>query len=257
MSELPGGRINKVVRIGNTVRRRPPGRPDDTRALLNHFEDRGWAGAPRFLGVDDEGRQILSYVPGWVPLPRLVAQPAESQVAPPGVWSDESLAGVARLVREFHDLTAATPLAEDQETLCHNDLTPNNTVYRDAGDGSFRPVAFIDWDDSTPGPRIHDVADICWMYPSARFAPDRPDPKTLGRLMRLMCDAYGLPDRSALITIVLTRHDQTWRGIADLADAGHKGYQLLRDLGAVEFGHANYEWTKAHRVEIEHALCDA
>nr|WP_238341615.1 aminoglycoside phosphotransferase family protein [Actinopolymorpha rutila] len=253
---MPGGRINKVVRVGDTVRRRPPGRPDDARALLGHFEEHGWTGAPRFLGVDKEGRQVLSYVPGWVPLPALTLRTADNQVAPPGVFANESLVGVAKLVREFHDLTAGTPLAEDQETLCHNDLTPNNTVFGDTGDGTYHPVAFIDWDDSTPGPRIHDVADICWTYPSARFAPDRPDPKALGRLMRLMCDAYGLIDRSELIATVLTRHDQTWRGIADLADAGHPGYQLLRELGSVEFGRANYDWTKAHRAELERALRD-
>ncbi len=254
MSELPGSRINKVVRIGDTVRRCPPGRPDEARELLGYFEEHGWTGAPRFLGVDDEDRQVLSYVPGWVPLPALASQPVGNQATPPGVFSNESLAAVATLVREFHDLTAGTPLAEDQETLCHNDLTPNNTVFGDTGDGTYRPVAFIDWDDSTPGPRINDVADICWMYPSARFAPDRPGPRTMGRLMRLMCDAYGFEERSELIATVLTRHEGTWRGIADLADAGHPGYQLLRDLGAVEFGQANYDWTAAHRVELERAL---
>lgn len=206
--------------------------------------------------MDDEGRQILSYVPGWVPLPRLTRQPADRLVAPPGVWSDESLAGIARLVREFHDLTAGTPFAEDEETRCHNDLTPNNTVFADTGNGTYRPVAFIDWDDSTPGPRIHDVADICWTYPSARFAPDRPEPRAMGRLMRLMCDAYGLADCSELITTILDRHDGTWRGIADLADAGHPGYQLLRELGAVESGRADHEWTTTHRAELERALRD-
>ena len=78
----------------------------------------------------------------------------------------------------------------------------------------------------------------------------------LGRLMRMMCDAYGLADRSELIATVLDRHDQTWRGIADLADTGHHGYQLLRDLGAVESGRASYDWTGAHRVELERAVLD-
>ena len=47
----------------------------------------------------------------------------------------EYLAEVARLVRQFHDLTAGTPLAGDQEVVCHNDLSPKNTVYRDDREG--------------------------------------------------------------------------------------------------------------------------
>lgn len=49
----------------------------------------------------------------------------------------------AGLVREFHDLTAGSTLAGDAEVVCHNDLSPKNTVYRDPGTG-LRPVAFID-----------------------------------------------------------------------------------------------------------------
>ncbi|MGV4986738.1 hypothetical protein ACVB8X_12925 [Streptomyces sp. NRAIS4] len=59
--------------------------------------------------------------------------------------SDESLVAVARLLREFHDLTAGTALAGDHEVVCHNDLSPMNTVYRPVS-GSLRPTAFIDWD---------------------------------------------------------------------------------------------------------------
>ncbi|MEU8136458.1 phosphotransferase family protein [Streptodolium elevatio] len=64
---------------------------------------------------------------------------------------------VARLVREFHDLTAGTALAGEHEVVCHNDLSPRNTVYRPVS-GSRRPVAFIDWDLAAPGARIDDVA---------------------------------------------------------------------------------------------------
>jgi len=46
-----------------------------------------------------------------------------------------SSAEVARLVRQFHDLTAGTPLAGDQEVVYHNDLSPKNTVYRDDREG--------------------------------------------------------------------------------------------------------------------------
>jgi len=34
-----------------------------------------------------------------------------------------------------HDLTAGTPLAGPAEVVCHSDLSPRNTVYRDTGHG--------------------------------------------------------------------------------------------------------------------------
>jgi hypothetical protein len=48
------------------------------------------------------------------------------------------------LVREFHDLTAGTPLATGGEVVCHNDLSPKNTVYRDSGAARSVRDAF-DW----------------------------------------------------------------------------------------------------------------
>ena len=99
VSEYPlrGGSVNTVVRAGDTVRRRPGGR--FVHELLGFFERSGWGGAPRFLGVDERGREILSFVDGYVPW-----QAADM----PGVTAEASLVRVAELVREFHDLTAGT-----------------------------------------------------------------------------------------------------------------------------------------------------
>ncbi|MGH3747793.1 MAG: phosphotransferase [Micromonosporaceae bacterium] len=63
---------------------------------------------------------------------------------------DDSLRRVAELLRELHNLTAGVALADGHEVVCHNDLSPKNTVYRDLGAG-LRPVGFIDWDICLPG----------------------------------------------------------------------------------------------------------
>ncbi|GAA3735869.1 hypothetical protein HDA32_001277 [Spinactinospora alkalitolerans] len=241
---LPGGRVNEVVRVGATVRRRPPERAAYTRRLLGFFERCGWSGAPRFLGTDDRGREVLGFVEGHVPwrIPRA-----------PDVDADESLVRVAKLVREFHDLTAGTALAAGSEVACHNDLSPKNTVYR-GPDGGRRPVAFIDWDAAAPGERVHDVAHACWQY--AGLGPDGAGVAEAARRARLLCDAYGAIDRRRLIGTVLWWQDRCWRGIEAGAAAGDPAMAGLRESGAARAVREAWRWVDRHRGELEARLSD-
>ncbi|MEQ4723556.1 phosphotransferase [Nonomuraea sp. B19D2] len=242
MSEthLPGGFVNTVVRVGDTVRRMPGQRAAYVHELLRHFERRGWAGAPRFLGLDEQGREILSFMDGHV---------AWADAQPDGVASDESLARAAELVRECHDLTAGTPLAGEEEVVCHNDLSPKNTVYRGE---RLRPVAFIDWDLAGPGRRIHDVAHVCWQY--AGLGPAVEDPAGAARRVRLICDAYGLQERGEVVEAVLWWQDRCRRGIEADAAAGMPHAIRLRAGGVVAQVRACHEWVAEHRAEFERAL---
>jgi hypothetical protein len=241
-TRLPGGFVTDVVRIGDTVRRTPPANAEFVHGLLDLFARRGWSGAPRFLGMDPAGREILSYLDGhvgWQP------------VQPPDVVSDESLVMVARLVRQFHDLTAGSDLAGGDEVVCHNDLSSQNTVYRDVGNG-LRPVAFIDWDLAAPGPRIHDIAHMCWCYPA--LGPDIADLAAAVRVLRLLCDAYGLADRSALIETVMWWQDRCWRGIEAAAEAGEPAGIRLREAGVIEDVQAAWAWVADHRHELDRGV---
>jgi hypothetical protein len=62
MREFPllGGAVSGVVRIGDTVHRRPGTRAGFVHELLGFFQRAGWPGAPRFLGFDVQGREIGS-----------------------------------------------------------------------------------------------------------------------------------------------------------------------------------------------------
>ena len=53
---LVGGDMNVVVRVGDTVRRPPE--PRGVQELLCWYEHVGFAGAPRFLGLDEQGREM-------------------------------------------------------------------------------------------------------------------------------------------------------------------------------------------------------
>ena len=275
---LPGGFVTTVVRSGNTVRRAPrpeahanptqrpeaqanptqrpeaqanptprpeaqanstlPEDPEFVHALLGLFERRGWAGAPRFLGTDEQGREVLSFIEGHV---------AWEPVQPSSLTSDASLSRLAVLVREFHDLTAGTPLAGGGKVVCHNDLSPKNTVYRDGGAG-LMPTAFIDWDIAAPGERIHDIAHVCWQY--LDLGPGVADPAAASRRMRLICDAYGLADRGSLLETILWWQDRCWRGIEAKAAGGDPAMTRLRDSGVVRVIRDAFDWVTAHRAGL-------
>ena len=238
---LPGGFATTVVRVGDTVRRPPSERAGFVRQLLDLFTVRGWQGAPRFLGIDDRGREIFSFLEGHV---------AWQRVQPPDVWCDESLVRVAGLVREFHDLTAGTPLADDQEVVCHNDLSPKNTVYRDLGCG-LRPVAFLDWDRAAPGPRLRDVASMCSTYLALGRAASV---HAAVRGLRLMCDAYGLADRRRLVDTILWLQDRCWREIDAAARVGEPGGLRLREAGVIAEVQAGMRWIRRHRDELDQGV---
>src|SRR3954454_22310772 len=109
MSEisLDGGYTNAglVVRVGDTVRR--PSSSPATHALLRHLEAVGFDGAPRLLGVDERGREVLSFVPGRAAMLRY----GPSALTPPEPWAptDESLVSVPQLLRRSH---AAAPSSD-------------------------------------------------------------------------------------------------------------------------------------------------
>jgi hypothetical protein len=222
-SELPGGYINPLVRIGDTVRRPRNENSEFVEELLRHFEACGFEGAPRFLGIDEQGRQVLSYIEGHV---------AWEGVQPPGVWTDESLIETAKLVRRVHDLTAGTTLAGACEVVCHSDLSPRNTVYRDAGAG-YRPVAFIDWENAAPGERARDLAYMFWEFLCP--CPKHANIETHARRINAMLDAYGFKaERAALIGRMVEHMRGCVAGIEAKAQSGDAAYVRLVRLGAIE-----------------------
>lgn len=239
---LTGGFINEVVRVGDTVRRTGSHVSGFAPRLLRYLVERGWTGAPRYLGVDDQGRQVLQYIDGVVP---------SMEVVPEAFKADESLAAVAQMVREFHDLTEGSDIAGDMEVVCHEDLSPGNTVYHEI-DGIMLPVAFIDWDIATPGPRIHDLALVCWKY--LDLGTSVTDIDDCARKMRLICDAYGLEDRSGLLDTIIWWMESTIWGIEYGAEQGTEALVRLRDGGVTLAIRRNVSWVNANRTGLEGAL---
>jgi len=236
--QLPGGFVSTVTRVGNTVRR---GRAASyVHELFAYFDRCAWSGAPRHFGTDSRGRDIMEFVDGFVPW---------EAPASPRVRTSVALSAAARLLRAFHDLTAGTPVAGDQEVVCHNDLSPKNTVYRDLGDGLV-PIAFIDWDLAAPGERIHDIAHLCWQFAGL----GDPTLHDWRELVQSICNGYGEFDRTELVETILWWQDRCWRGIESAAASGDPAMIRLRDLGAPGDIRAAYDWVRIHRADLDAAL---
>jgi len=217
-----------VVRVGDTVRRpiKREGPAAAVRALLVHLEEVGFEGAPRFLGIDDRGRDVLSFIDGSVPLPPFPA------------WSmtDTALVSVARLLRRFHDATASLDQGGIDgwfmswadpgggNVVCHNDACPQNVVFRDG-----EAVALIDFDLAAPGRPLWDVAGAArdWCPLSA---PEwrHHHPRDLDGVTRLglFARGYGVTeeDASLLLETIVVSWRQAMAHIRDQIAAGNPAW---------------------------------
>lgn len=188
--ELVGGaQAAGLVRVGATVRRPSHPRSDRTQELLGHLERVGFDGAPRALGFDEQGREVLSFIDGDV------------LGAPPYRLPDKCLLAAARLVKAFHDAAASSSLADGQETVCHGDLGPHNTVFRDG-----LPIAFIDWDeDLAAGRRAVDFAHAVWCF--ADLTEHAVPVAKQARNANLMCSVYpGMTPRIVVDELLARFH---------------------------------------------------
>ncbi|HVD51639.1 MAG TPA: aminoglycoside phosphotransferase family protein, partial [Candidatus Udaeobacter sp.] len=223
---LGGGRSTTgVVRVGGTVRR-PVGPWTPTiHAFLRHLRASGFTAAPEVLGFDEQGREILSYIPGETWGDHI--DPDEPKTAlvtirpwPAATRSDSALAAIGRLYADLHraarGFRPAAPIwreydlpMRDGEIVTHGDAGPWNVVYRDG-----MPTALIDWDQAQPDLPTNDLAKIAW-----HFVPLGPDdflracgfhePFAAARRLRVLCEAYGLADRAAILP-ALSLVKQLW-----------------------------------------------
>ena len=109
--------------MGDTVRR--PRRDDGQlmRDVLLHLERAGFDAAPRWLGVDEQGRDILSWIEGETFTERGRMHPYIGDPPDRITFTDEQVAAVMRLLRRYHDTF-------DAEVVCHGDFGPWNIVWR-------------------------------------------------------------------------------------------------------------------------------
>lgn len=190
--QMSGRSTPEIERIGDTVRRPTGAHSPFVHALLRHLEARTFAGAPRWLGLEPSGREILSYVPGYVP-PDL------------GAFSDDQCLAAARLLRALHDSTVDFEGRGTGAVVCHGDASPCNCVFVNG-----LPRAFIDFDAAHPGDRLAEVGYAAWLW--LDIGNTDLDPARQGRRLAAFVTAYrGLKFTKAVAAVIDSQRELSER----------------------------------------------
>jgi len=237
---LRGGRLTEgVVRIGDTVRRPSTANSDFVARLLHHLHAVGFGGAPEYLGQDERGRDMLRYLPGWVP--------ARFQH-----FTDDTVAAAGRLLRAFHDATRGSALVSGTSVVCHHDAGPNNVVFQNGC-----PVAFIDFDMAAPGPALDDVGYMGWTW-CVSCKPARGPASLQARQVRILADAYGLQrdERDGVFDAMLARQRRNIQFWHERLEGNCAGLAALEAqiIDRIEWSKRELQYTESYRLLFLEAL---
>jgi Phosphotransferase enzyme family len=232
---LTGGNDGGAVRIGDTVRRAAGPWTPAVHALLSHLAESGFDRAPIPRGLDDQGREVLTFLPG--------AVVGAARPWPSWVHSDDALRQAAIWLRDFHRAVATfvpEPGAVWREhgtwrpglIIGHNDAAPYNAAWLDG-----HLTGFFDWDFAGPVTIEEDLAftAFAWVPLHARRVveaegftafEDRP------RRLRLFLDTYGWPaPTDEFIEAVRRRVTASAEGIRRAARAGDPAFRRMTANG--------------------------
>jgi hypothetical protein len=266
-TEIPllGGDVTEgVVRVGDTVRRPLNANSPFVHALLRHLEAVGFTGAPRYLGIDTAGREVLSFIEGEV----------AGRPRPPWIGDEDRMVSVARLIRAYDDAAATfvppegiEPVAlleeipglppaprYEPELVCHLDITPENVVFRDA-----KAVALIDFDLVQPATRADETSNLMlWWGPL--FDPRDVEPLLrdldVPRRCRMLADAYGMSDadRARVIEVTIMRTRRSWYVMKQLAERDGGGWLRMWDEGVGDVIKRREAWLAQNAAALQAAL---
>ncbi len=248
---LEGGNVGGAVRVGSTVRRPTGPWTPAVHGLLRHLRAVGFDGVPEVLGVDERGREALTYLPG-----RVIAVDGEMAAL-------DVLVSAMRWLRRYHDAVesyssngpwrwGSRQLAAG-ELICHHDFAPYNVAVSSSATGE-RVVGVFDWDMAGPGTRLEDLAFAAWNW--VPLHGQLPPPESAYRL-RVMADAYGGVSPRDILAGVARRVDRSIRLISQGQAAGDTGMLNLANVGEPERTIRSVADLRSRLPAIERALAAA
>lgn len=254
--KLSGGNVSTVYRVGNTVRRELKPNSNHIHQLLLHLDSKGFEYAPRFLGIDEKNREILSFIEGEAghyPLKKYML-------------SNDVLQEIAKILRLYHDAVSDFPISDTwkpmdhtpdkKEVICHNDFAIYNIIFRQQ-----KPVGIIDFDVAAPGPRLWDIAYTLYTcVPLSRFQPSDlgetvhysrfKDAERIKQRVKLFFEAYGLEQiEDNYIHMVLLRLKGLCHYMKRKASEGDEAFQKMIDEGHLDHYQKDIAFIRDHGSE--------
>ena len=215
---LAGGNVSGAILAGGTVRRATGPWTPAVHALLAYLDGRVPC-VPRVLGQDEQGREMLTYLPGQV-----IGNDAER-------LSPTQLTALARWTRGFHEAVAGFRhpgpwryFPVGQPTLiCHNDIAPYNVCF----DGE-QVAGVFDWDLAGPSTPQHELAFMAW-----NCIPLWQDigAAAAARRLELLASGYGGIEPAEILQAVPDRIQRMLDFIPAAAAAGDGGMANLLTRG--------------------------
>lgn len=238
-----------AVRVGDTVRRRAGAWTPAVHTLLAHLATQGFTGAPRPLGFDDQGREVLTFLAG--------ETTGTSRPRPAWVYADDTLDQVARWMHDYHQAVSDFVPSPDaiwrsgatwSPTLiiAHNDAATYNAAWHRG-----RLTGFFDWDFAGPATPEWDLALMAfsWVPLHARhvvaaegFTDFAGRPRRLDQFLA----TYGWSASTGeFLDVVEARAKAHAEGIRlSAAAAGDEAHRRLLDQGIADaLDEANVELT--------------
>jgi thiamine kinase-like enzyme len=148
------------------------------------------------------------------------------------------------------------PAPGDAPVACHNDVCPENVVFRGGG-----AVALLDFDFAAPGRRVFDLASMARMCVpidtdehASRTGRGGLDPFIR---LRLVADAYGLErhERTMLLDVLDEQIDRGGEFVRRHVDAGEEAFiRMWEEMGGQERFDLRRRWFGDNRSQFIAAL---
>lgn len=253
---LTGGNVSRVYRSGDSVRRELKPHSPRVHRLLKHLERKGFSYAPKFLGMDEKGREILSYIEG----------EAGNYPLKEYMWSKDALKEIAKMLRHYHDAVSDFPISsewkpldntpDNQEVVCHNDFAIYNIIFNHE-----KPAGIIDFDLAAPGPRLWDIAYALYTcVPLSRHYHTEAgeavhynpsfDASRIRQRVKLFFETYGMEEMvEDYVEMVLLRLEGLCQYMKRKAGEGDAAFQKMLDEGHYEHYQEDIAFIRQHGKE--------